>query len=282
VSEAQFDKVAIVGVGLIGASIGLALRESRRAASVTGIGRRQSSLDDALQAGAIDKATTDLEQGAAGADLVVVCTPVNLIVDHVYRAVAVAPQAWVTDAASTKQRIVAELDRRLPVAARFVASHPMAGSEQSGPNWGRADLFQGQTVVIAPGEHTSPEVIDRIGQFWRGLGAQLLRMSPAQHDRVVAATSHLPHLVASLLAGSTLESDLKLAAGGWQGMTRVAAGLPSLWREILLDNRDNVLAALDRLTALVDRSRRALETGDAAELEKLLQQGKRIRDAVGS
>lgn len=281
-SEAQFDKVAIVGVGLIGASIGLALRESRRAASVTGIGRRQSSLDDALQAGAIDKATTDLEQGAAGADLVVVCTPVNLIVDHVYRAVAVAPQAWVTDAASTKQRIVAELDRRLPVAARFVASHPMAGSEQSGPNWGRADLFQGQTVVIAPGEHTSPEVIDRIGQFWRGLGAQLLRMSPAQHDRVVAATSHLPHLVASLLAGSTLESDLKLAAGGWQGMTRVAAGLPSLWREILLDNRDNVLAALDRLTALVDRSRRALETGDAAELEKLLQQGKRIRDAVGS
>jgi prephenate dehydrogenase len=279
----QWDCVAIVGVGLIGGSIGKDLLGRSLAKHVIGIGRRQATLRMARHVGAITEATVSLERGVADADLVVVCTPVGQIAADVLRsAEAGKAGALITDAGSTKGAIVRELDGRLPPAARFVASHPLAGGEKSGPAAAVADLFVGRTVVMTPTRATRAEDERAIRGFWTSLGARVVRMTADDHDRIVAATSHLPHVVAAALAAATRPQDAPLVARGWLDTTRIAAGDPELWKQIVLANREHVLTALARYEKVLASWRRALEQSDGQQIEQLLAKAKQTRDALGS
>lgn len=270
--------VAIVGVGLIGGSIGLALRKRKLAERVVGIGHRQETLDEARKLKAIHHGTTDVAEGVRDAELIVVCTPVDAIVDHVVACAAHAPAALIADAGSTKAHIVESLDEQLPRGARFVGSHPLAGSEKTGPQHARADLFEGRVVVVTPTRRTARGDAQAITQFWETLGARVVSMTPVAHDAAVAATSHTPHVVASALAAATNLRDLPLVAGGWLDTTRIAGGDEELWRQILLDNRENTLAALQRFQASLTDFRAALEAADGAKLKQLLKQGRKRRE----
>jgi prephenate dehydrogenase len=262
----DWDTVAIIGVGLIGGSIGLALQQRDLARRVVGIGRRQR-----------------IDRGVADADLVIVCTPVGDIVDHVCQAAQHCPAACLlTDAGSTKGGLVRELDRRLGPGPSFVGSHPMAGSEKTGPENARADLFDGQVAVVTPTASTNPGAVERVEHSWSSLGARVIRMAPQIHDEAVAMTSHATHVVASALAAATAESSLALAASGWRDTTRVAAGDPQLWRQILLANRQQVVKSLKTIERTLAAFRIALAREDAAGLVELLDRGKKTRDSLGS
>jgi prephenate dehydrogenase len=282
-----FDTVAIVGVGLLGGSIGLALRKRKLAKHVVGIGRRRSSLAKALAHKCVTSTTTSMPRGVADAELIVVCTPVECIVSHAAEAARHCPAgALITDVGSTKGGIVAaaeaalsELDSR----GSFVGSHPLAGSEKTGAEAARADLFVDRVVIVTPSPRTSPTAAAKtIEAFWRSLGARTRTMSPDEHDAALACTSHIPHLVASALAAATPEELLPLTATGWQDTTRVAAGDAELWRQIFLSNEAHTLKALADFETVLSRFRAALESKDGALLLELLAEGKRRRDAVGS
>ncbi len=282
-----WDRVAIIGVGLIGGSIGLGLRQRNLARHVIGIGRRMETLRTAENRGAITEATTDLAAGVAQAELVIIGTPVQTIVDQVKQVAEAAKSGTlVTDVGSTKQSIVEGADRALAGAlglwTSFVGSHPLAGSERTGVEFARADLLEGRTVVVTPSEASKSDAVERVESLWQALGAKVVRMSPAEHDQAVAATSHVPHVVAAALAAATKQDYLPLTATGWADTTRVAAGDVELWRQILSDNRPHVLAQLREFEKFIAAYAAALERGDEAQLAHLLQQGKRHRDAVGS
>jgi len=277
-----YSTVSIVGVGLIGGSVGLAVRKRNLAERVVGIGRNAASLRRAQRRGAVTSTTTRLAQGVAESELVVVCTPVESIVEHVRAAAgACPPGALITDAGSTKGRIVSSLDGALERDVTFVGSHPLAGSEKKGPEFADASLFEDRVVVITPTRRTRKSGVQAIEQFWQSLGARVVRMSPEAHDEAVAATSHVPHVVASALAAATPESMLRLVATGWLDSTRVAAGDVELWTQILVENRDSVLSALDRCDKGLASFRAALAKGDRKRLAALLRAGKERRDAVG-
>lgn len=282
----MFPTLSIIGVGLIGGSLGLAVRKHKVAHRVIGVGRDRKKLGKALDLGAIDEIAADLDHGVREADLVVVCTPVESIAEFVLQvALNARPKTLITDAGSTKELLVEQVEHdlkshKLPVD--FVGSHPMAGSEKNGPEHARADLFEGRTVVITPTKRSSEDAVERVHDFWQAVGANVLQMSPADHDRAVAAISHVPHVVASALAAATPESSLPLAAGGWLDSTRIASGDPELWRQILSQNRGHALKALAQFEKVLSGMRAALETENDAKLLKLLEAGKTIRDAVGS
>ena len=276
----DWDTVAIVGVGLIGASIGLALRRRGLAERIVGIGRNAQRLQTALDMGAVTQISTELADGVADAQLIVVCTPVGHIVSHVREAAAASPaRALITDAGSTKEVICRELAEPPELVARFVGSHPMAGSEKSGAQYGRDDLFVDRVTVVTPREDSPEELVLRVEAFWQSLGSRVVRMAPDAHDAAVAAVSHTPHLVASALAAATPRQHLALAGAGWSDTTRVAAGDADLWQQILLQNRDHVLQTLDHFATILTAAREALAAQDANQLEHLLQTGKQTRDA---
>lgn len=284
----NLNSLTIVGVGLIGGSIGLAARARGVAREVVGIGSRPATLETALSLGAITRIATDLADAVAQADLVVVCAPVDHIAEQVRLVAAQCrPGTLITDAGSTKAGIVAELqqaarDPGWPNFVHFVGSHPLAGNEKRGPEHASAELFAGRYVVVTPTADTLPVDLKRVSEFWSALSARVVQMPAEEHDAALALTSHLPHLVASAIAGATPERYVTLTAGGWQDTTRIAAGDPRLWRQIMLANRDNLLAALDGFEHLLAQWRQALEAADAPALERLLSEAKRIRDAVGS
>jgi prephenate dehydrogenase len=278
-----FDTVAIVGVGLIGGSIGLALRERGLADRVVGIGRRQATLRIARRAGAVTSTTVDLAKGVAEAELVVVCTPVGRIVQDVRTAAENAPRGTLlTDAGSTKETIVTGLDEGLARGCRFLGSHPLAGSEKAGPAHARADLFEGKVAILTPTKNTRAEDFDSLEAFWSSLGSVVIQMSPADHDKALAVTSHLPHAVAAALAAIVPESHFRLSGAGLLDATRIAAGDAELWKQILFQNRRNVLAALGQLQKNLDTIRSGLEQDDPTELERILTLAKKNRDALGS
>jgi prephenate dehydrogenase len=279
----RWNAVAIIGVGLIGGSIGLTLLRRGLADRVIGIGRRETSLAKARERGAVTETTIDLEAGVAHADLVVVCTPVTQIVEHVQRAAgACPPDACLTDAGSTKSSIVQALTDQLGKDVAFVGSHPLAGSEKTGPQSAREDLFRDKVAVITPVDQTPLGCVNAVEHFWSSLGATVVRMSPEAHDLAVAATSHLPHVVASALAATTPDRLLPLVSTGWRDTTRVAGGDPQLWLEILRDNRQHVLKSLDKFAKVLQSFGHALDQDDAEKLLDLLEAGKECRDALGN
>jgi len=274
----HWRRVAIVGVGLIGGSIALALRKRGLAQQVVGIGRRAAALEAAKAAGTLDEVTTDLATGVAGADLVVVCAPVGHIAPLVEELAPHCPHALITDAGSTKAELVARLARSLPKSARFVGGHPLAGGEKSGAHWANADLFVDRKTIVTPAPGTAPQDVRLTSDLWRSVGAQVLEMSPEVHDRLLASSSHLPHLVAAALSAATPADALALVARGWLDTTRIAAGDPALWQEIFAANRANTLAALTAFEDLLAAFRRALETKNDANLTELLAMGQRNRE----
>lgn len=285
---AEYDTVAIVGVGLIGGSIGLALRERKLARQIIGIGRRQTSLDAARRIGAIDQGVTNLAAGVAEAQILVVATPVDTIAERIVQAAGAAPpDCLITDAGSTKESIVATVDAALAPrrsGPRFVGSHPLAGDHRTGPEFARADLFDGRTVVITPTSETRPAAVTEASGFWESLGANVVTMTPAKHDEALAVTSHLPHMVAIALSACTPKEFLPLTASGWRDTTRIAAVDPKIWQPIFTANRQRVLDAVDSYRKTLEVMRNALEQGDNETLVTTLEAAakkRRDRDALG-
>jgi prephenate dehydrogenase len=275
--------VAIVGVGLIGGSIGLALRQRNLADKVVGIGRRQESLRVARRVGSVTNTSVDLPKGVAEAELVIVCTPVGRIVEHVREtAVACREGALITDAGSTKRAIVEALDGRLPRGCRFLGSHPLAGGEKAGPAHADANLFEGRIAIITPTRNTLAEDFDLLEQFWSDLGSMVVQMPADEHDRTLALISHLPHAVAAILATMVPETLFRLAGSGFLDTTRIAAGEPELWLQIFSQNRDNVLSALETYQSKLQAFASALRQCDDSQLTKILTTAKTNRDALGS
>jgi len=279
----RFENVAIVGVGLIGGSIGLALRKRDLAEKVIGIGHRQPTLRIARRVGAVTNTTIDLTKGVAEAGLVVVCTPVGDIVQHVRTAAQHCPKGTlITDVGSVKLPIVGALDNHLPRECRFLGGHPLAGSEKAGPSHAEDELFEGRVAIVTPTRNTRAEDFDLLEEFWASLGSVVIKLSAEEHDRAMAITSHLPHVAAAALAAAVPEPYFRLSSTGMADTTRLAAGSPELWNQILMLNRDNVLAALEQYGAKLTALHAALRDGDQAELKRFLSLAKRNRDALGS
>ena len=283
-TNTEWPTVAIVGVGLIGGSIGLALQARRLAGRVIGIGRSAASLAAARRAKVVTETAVDLAAAAAEADLVVVATDVGTITTLLDRIdEAVRPGTLITDAGSTKASIVAGWERRRKRRrSRFVGSHPLAGSHRRGPEASDPELFVGRVVVVTPAAATPAKDVEDTAAFWSALGATVFVMAPREHDRLLAATSHAPHVVAAAIAAATPPAAFPFAATGWRDTTRIAAGDAELWADILLDNSSSLAAALRRITAASERVLAAVEAGDRRRLVTLLSRAKDVRDAVGS
>jgi prephenate dehydrogenase len=253
--------------------------------AIVGVGRNATRLAPALRDGALDRATTDLAEGLRGADVVVLAAPV-LTIERSLPAVAAAvgEDALVTDVGSTKGAIVRAAEA-LGVARpfRFVGSHPMAGSERAGYGVARADLFQGATVIVTPTDATSARAVKEIAALWEGIGGRVSLLDPTTHDRVVAAISHLPHLVAfALVASAHLfePSAFAFAARGFRDTTRVAASDPVVWQEIFHGNREALLASVARFRAALTEIERLVEGGDVQALQAWIAEVKSLRESL--
>src|ERR1700677_3907791 len=227
------NTLTIVGVGLIGGSVGLAARKRGLARVVRGLDRDSDRLKQALSLGAVDEIAVDHASAAASSDLIIVCTPVNRIVDEIaLLAIHAAPATLLTDVGSTKSVIVESIEAelgKLKKAPLFVGSHPLAGSEKQGAEFACADLFQDRWTIITPSKNTPPRAVRRVTDFWQRLGAKVRQMKPGEHDRALAMTSHLPHLLAAALAGVLPSKWRELTASGFRDTTRIAASDPQLW-----------------------------------------------------
>jgi prephenate dehydrogenase len=286
----RIDTLAIYGVGLLGGSLGLAVKARGMARRVIGIGRSLERLEKAVALGAIDEATTDLAAGCAAADWVILASTVSHIISLLPSvAAACRPDAIVTDVGSTKATIVAEAERvfagsdgsvRGPV---FVGSHPMTGGEQSGVQHASADLFEDACCIVTPTDRTEEPAAIRVSEFWRALGGRVVRLDPGRHDELIAAVSHVPHLsaVGLLLFASELGEDPDLLASllgnGFRDTTRIAAGPPDVWREICLENRGPIADHLDRLVAQLRALEAAVRAGDADVLTERLARAREFR-----
>ena len=275
-----FEQITIVGVGLIGGSVGLAAKARQAAGFVVGTGREAKKLEHARALGAIDFGTTDLAVAVQGSDLIVVCTPVDRIAETILDAAPhCKPGAIFTDGGSTKANIANAL-RSLPNHVRFVPAHPLAGSEKNGVEHARADLFDKRLTILTPLKND--DAAERVASFWNALGSRVHLMLPDEHDRALAATSHLPHAVSAAVAAATPVEWLPLSAGGFRDVTRIAGGDPALWTAIFLANRDAVLSSLSTFTSRLDDFRRLVDTGDGAGLHRWLAEAKQVRDALGT
>jgi prephenate dehydrogenase len=275
---APLEQVTVVGVGLLGGSLALAVRKRGLAARVVGADRCPEALRQALSAGLIDEAA-ELPAAVAGADLVVFCAPVDQIAPLALQAAPhCRPGALLTDVGSTKAGIVRALAGQLPESVTFVGSHPIAGSEKQGPEYAWGDLFEGRVVVLAPEDGAAPAA-GRLADFWRALGARPVTMSPEEHDRALALTSHLPHLLSSALAGVLPPEWRALTGSGFRDVTRLALGGPGVWGPIFRANAANVLEALARLEGQLAELRLALARPDGP-LDRLLAEARQAREAL--
>jgi prephenate dehydrogenase len=279
----KIDTLTIVGVGLIGGSIGLAARQRGLAGRVVGAGRGQASLDEAVRLGAIDEGCLNVAGAVRRAEVAVFCTPVDRIAGQVLEAAPGCDAGTLlTDAGSTKAAIVRAVEGKLPAGVAFVGSHPLAGSEKRGPASARADLFEGRLTVVTRTPRTDPAALERTCAFWQALGSRVKVMAPEEHDQALALTSHLPHLVAATLAGLLPPALHELTATGFRDCTRVAAGDPELWSAIFLHNRPALVEALGLVQDRLVEFKRAVLAGDRPALDTLLTQAKKVRDALGS
>ncbi|MEW6324787.1 MAG: prephenate dehydrogenase/arogenate dehydrogenase family protein [Nitrospirota bacterium] len=278
-----FHRIAIIGVGLMGGSLGLATRAKRLAGDVIGADRDAAALRRAVKRGAIDRPMAPAA-AVREADLVVLATPVGGFEAAVKAcAGAFAPGAIVTDVGSVKGGLIGRLEALLPPHVAYLSSHPLAGREQSGVEAASSTLFEGCRCVLTPGARSRPEIVERLTRYWEGLGSTVTIMTPEDHDRDLAVVSHLPHLVAYALVTTALEAAdrapglLQLTAGGFRDFTRIAASSPEMWRDICLENRPHIVAAMDHYRAIFDRFRALVASGDGAALERAFEQARRVK-----
>jgi prephenate dehydrogenase len=284
----RFEKVAIVGVGLIGGSFALALKEKKLCGQVVGAGRGAANLALALERGVIDVTATGADSAAGavrGADLVLVAAPVAQF-ETIFLAIqpVLKPECIVMDAGSTKRDVVAAARKGLGTKiAQFVPAHPIAGAEKSGAAAASADLFRGRHLVLTPLKENRKEDVETVAGLWTECGARVSRMTPEEHDGVFAAVSHLPHLLAYALVDdiSARPDAARLfgyAAGGFRDFTRIASSHPEMWRDICVANRDRLLDELHLYEKKLQAIGEMLEAGDAAALEKLFSDARAARE----
>lgn len=273
-----FNKVAIVGVGLIGGSVALAIKNKKLARQVIGVSRRKSTLLSAKKNRAIDKGSQDLKI-IQGADLVILATPVNTIL-NLAQAVSrvIRSDAIVTDVGSTKQEIAVKLDKIFP---RYVASHPLAGSEKRGVDNASPDIFKNSLCVLTPTNNTNPETLKKIERLWRQLGAKVVFLRPDTHDKILAFISHLPHAIAFALIDIIPGGFLKLGANSLKDTTRIALSDSSLWADIFLSNRKNMVRSIELFQKNLSRIKSAINKKDKKRLIKILAAAKSKRAILG-
>lgn len=281
----RWNKITIVGVGLLGGSLGMAIKRRRLAGRVEGYARRAATIAECRKLKALDRATLDLHSAVADADLVILCTPLAQMRALVKEMLpSLKRGAVVTDVGSVKASVVKEVESLIARAgAHFVGSHPMAGGEKSGVSAARADLFVGAVCVVTPTRKSNLAAVGKVEEFWEAVGSRLLRLSPEQHDALVARSSHLPHAVAATLAAGVLDPihplpQSKLCATGFRDTTRIASGSPEMWRDIALANRRHLGRALEGFVADLRKFQAALRRGDAKAVEKFFATAKARRD----
>ncbi len=280
-----FDRVAVIGVGLIGGSFSLALKEKNLCGHVVGAGRGAHNLEFALERGVIDSAAPDAAAAVRNADLVLVAAPVAQF-EKIFLAIrpSIGPTTLMMDAGSTKRGVVAAARRALGgKLARFVPAHPIAGAEHSGAAAANAGLFRDRRVVLTPLKQNRKRDVDAIAALWSGVGARVSRMTPAAHDQVFAAVSHLPHLLAYALVHdvSRRRNAAQLfgyAAGGFRDFTRIASSHPEMWRDICVANSDQLLEECERFSVELKKIKKFLQGKDAASLEKLFANARAARE----
>ena len=283
-----FARVALIGLGLIGSSLGRVMKRQSLAGVITGTARTEATRLKALELGAIDQAFDDALACVADADLVVICAPLGAYAD-IARAMApgLKPGAIVTDVGSVKQMVIRDLTPALPGGVHLVPAHPVAGTEHSGPEAGFAELFEGRWCILTPPPGADAGAVEKVAQLWRAAGSQVEIMAAGHHDKVLAITSHLPHLIAYTIVGTAtdLETQLqseviKFAAGGFRDFTRIAASDPVMWRDIFLNNREAVLEMIGRLTEDLAVLQRAIRWGEGEKLEEIFTRTREIRRSI--
>lgn len=280
-----FDKIAIVGVGLIGGSLARALRRNALCRTISGFGRRAAALEEAVELRILDHYSLDVREAVADADVVVLATPLSTTETLLQEmAPGLKPGCIITDVGSAKRVVVEAARNSLPERLPFVVpAHPIAGTEQSGVEASFAELFEDHVVIITPLAETERDATETIAGMWRGVGAKVIELDAGHHDEVLAATSHLPHVLVYTLIDCLARMQDKqeifdYAAGGFADFTRVASSSPEMWRDICLANSTSLLAVLDRFEQHLDRARQAIAADDGDRLMEIFSRAKQARD----
>lgn len=293
ISEGQIEnmplinRLVIIGVGLIGGSLARILKEKGEVGEVVGVGRGRANLERGVELGVIDRFSHDPAEGVAGADMVFLATPVCTIADIVREiAPALAPGCIITDGGSVKGDIVRSCEPLVPAGCHFVGGHPIAGTENSGVEASFSTLYQGRRCIITPTDSTDRVALEKVVRMWEIAGSEVVLMDVEKHDRVVAAISHLPHMVAYSLVnavgeyGGCNENILKYSAGGFRDFTRIASSDPVMWRDIALQNRDSILEMMDFFADYYARLRDMIASGDGPSMERFFASSKEYRDGL--
>jgi prephenate dehydrogenase len=286
----HFKRAAIVGVGLIGGSLGMILRRKKLADEVVGIGRRVENLKAAVELGAIDRYVSDPKEGVKAADFVVLAIPVDTYEQHLRDwAASLSAGTIVSDVGSVKGLLVERAEALMPRHVHFVGAHPIAGKEKTGVAAGSDTLFQGARCILTPTGSTDRSALATVRALWETAGSIVLDMDPHLHDKILGAVSHLPHIAAFALINTLADArdhgipELDLAGhsgGGLRDTTRIAASSPEMWRDIFLWNRDNLVAFIEAYTRRLDELKRLIRAGDGAGIEKELERAKREREQL--
>lgn len=280
-----FDKVTILGVGLIGASLAMALRENRLCGPIHGYGRSEEHLNSAVERGIIDAYSMDPGKACEQADLIVLATPVGMFTTLLEGVkTSVKKGAVVTDVGSVKGALAYDMEKLVPAGAFYAGSHPIAGSDKSGIADARPGLFKGALCVITPTEKSDKEVMQKISSLWSAIGGRIEFMDPYEHDRVYAVVSHLPHIIAYEIINTAAEIDgscFRFAGQGFRDTTRIASSSPELWRDICMYNRENLINDMDIFIKRLERVRNSLINADADFLEKEFAAAKSLRNGLG-
>ncbi|MBI5848756.1 MAG: prephenate dehydrogenase/arogenate dehydrogenase family protein [Nitrospirae bacterium] len=280
-----FPKTAVLGVGLLGASFSLAVKKQNISGHVFGYGRSRGNLERARNMGIIDVISSDPASACSDADLILLAAPTGSFIELVKQA---APSfkkgAIVTDVGSVKGDLVSELERLMPPDVHFIGSHPIAGSDRSGIDFAHADLFRDALCIVTPTEQSDPAALKKVTALWTGLGSKILSMGPAEHDRVYAAVSHLPHLIAYTMVNTVSDIDasyLSYCGQGFRDMTRIAASSPDIWSDISLLNRQNLIEMIAVFRNNLSRLETHLNTGDAGSLRREFARASEARENIG-
>ncbi len=276
----QLRKIGIVGPGLIGGSIALALKSANIRAKIIGIGHRQNSIDRAVEFGAIDEGYLTLEK-LNGCQLVIIATPISLIKSAIDSlADILAPGAVVTDVGSTKRQICKWGGKLMRKNIEFVGSHPVAGSEKRGIDFARHDLFVNANCFVTPTRKNSPSAVNLVVQLWKTIGMNVIEATPAQHDKLLGLVSHLPHIVAAGLVNTCSQRQLEFTGTGFMDTTRIASGDVKLWTDIIMSNPDYIVQSLKKFTAKLNEITEAINSEDENKLVRLLASAKTKRDKL--
>ncbi len=287
-SKQQFERVALIGIGLIGSSLARVLRRDGLAGEIVACARNEATRAKAIELALADRVTADAAEAVRGADLVVLATPLSAYAALGARmAPALRPGAIVTDVGSVKQAVIRDLQASLPDTVHFIPGHPVAGTEHSGPESGFAELFRDRWCILTPLPQTDAAALARLTALWEQAGMRVVTMDPEHHDKVLAMTSHLPHVIAYTIVGTatdledSLKSEvIKFSAGGFRDFTRIAGSDPVMWRDIFLNNREAVLEMLQRFSEDLTALQRAIRWGEGDKLEELFSRTRAIRRSI--